>query len=62
MVIGLGMTEPNAGSAVTDLTTKAVQDGKGFRVSGSKVFTSNSPDADIFLIYVSLMPLASPYS
>ncbi len=52
MVIGLGMTEPNAGSAVTDLTTKATQDGKGFRVSGSKVFTSNSPDADIFLIYV----------
>ena len=52
VVIGLGMTEPNAGSAVTDLTTKAVKDGKGFRVSGSKVFTSNSPDADIFLIYV----------
>ena len=52
MVIGLGMTEPNAGSAVTDLITKAVKDGKGFRVSGSKVFTSNSPDADIFLIYV----------
>ncbi len=52
MVIGLGMTEPNAGSAVTDLTTKATQDGKGLRVSGSKVFTSNSPDADIFLIYV----------
>ena len=52
MVIGLGMTEPNAGSAVTDLTTKATQDGTGFRVSGSKVFTSNSPDADIFLIYV----------
>ena len=52
MVIGLGMTEPNAGSAVTDLTTKAVKDSKGFRVSGSKVFTSNSPDADIFLIYV----------
>ncbi len=50
--IGLGMTEPNAGSAVTDLTTKAVEDGNGFRVSGSKVFTSNSPDADIFLIYV----------
>ena len=52
MVIGLGMTEPNAGSSLTDLTTKATQDGTGFRVSGSKVFTSNSPDADIFLIYV----------
>ena len=52
LVIGLGMTEPNAGSAVTDLTTKAVKDGDGYRVSGSKVFTSNSPDADIFLVYV----------
>jgi hypothetical protein len=52
IVIALGMTEPNAGSAVTDLTTKAVEDGEGFRVSGSKVFTSNSPDADIFLVYV----------
>ena len=52
IVIALGMTEPNAGSAVTDLTTKAVEDGDGFRVSGSKVFTSNSSDADIFLVYV----------
>ena len=46
------MTEPNAGSAVTDLKTRAVKDGDGFRVTGSKVFTSNSPDADIFLVYV----------
>ena len=52
IVIGLGMTEPNAGSAVTDLATKATSDGDGFRVSGSKIFTSNSPDADIFLVYV----------
>jgi len=52
IVIALGMTEPNAGSAVTDLTTKATPDGDGFRVSGSKIFTSNSPDADIFLVYV----------
>ena len=52
IVIALGMTEPNAGSAVTDLTTKAISDGDGFRISGSKIFTSNSPDADIFLVYV----------
>ena len=52
IVIALGITEPNAGSAVTDLTTKAVEDVEGFRVSGSKVFTSNSTDADIFLVYV----------
>ena len=52
IVIALGMTEPNAGSAVTDLTTKAIPYGDGFRISGSKIFTSNSPDADIFLVYV----------
>ena len=52
IIIGLGMTEPNAGSAVTDLTTKATPNDDGYRVSGSKVFTTNSPDADIFLVYV----------
>jgi len=52
MIIALGMTEADAGSAVTDLTTTAQPDGEGFRVTGGKVFTSNSPDADLFLVYV----------
>ena len=52
MIIALGMTEADAGSAVTDLTTIAQPDGDGFRVTGGKVFTSNSPDADLFLVYV----------
>ncbi len=51
-IIALGMTEAEAGSAVTDLTTRARPDGEGFRVSGGKVFTSNSPDADLFLVYL----------
>jgi hypothetical protein len=51
-IIALGMTESEAGSAVTDLSTKAVPDGDGFRITGGKVFTSNSPDANLFLIYV----------
>jgi alkylation response protein AidB-like acyl-CoA dehydrogenase len=50
-VIGLGMSEPEAGSAVTDLATSARPDGKGFRLKGSKVFTSHSAEADIFLVY-----------
>lgn len=50
-VMGLGMTEPGAGSAVTDLETKAVPDGKGFRLTGGKVFTSHSAEADTFLVY-----------
>jgi alkylation response protein AidB-like acyl-CoA dehydrogenase len=51
-IIALGMTEAEAGSAATDLTTRAVPDGEGYRITGGKVFTSNSPDANLFLIYV----------
>ena len=35
-VICVGMTEPEAGSAVTDLKTTATPDGEGFRVNGEK--------------------------
>ncbi|MBM3600729.1 MAG: acyl-CoA dehydrogenase [Alphaproteobacteria bacterium] len=55
-LIALGMSEPEAGSAVTDLTTTATPDGSGFRVTGSKVFTTNSADAALFLIYVRFGP------
>src|SRR6185312_9470532 len=41
-VICVGMTEPDAGSAVTDLKTTAAPDGDGFRVNGSKVFTTHA--------------------
>jgi alkylation response protein AidB-like acyl-CoA dehydrogenase len=52
IVIALGMTEADAGSAVTDLATAATKDGDGYRVNGGKIFTSNSPVADLFLVYV----------
>ncbi|MCC7276556.1 MAG: acyl-CoA dehydrogenase family protein [Alphaproteobacteria bacterium] len=55
-LIAIGMTEPEAGSAVTDLKTTATPDGDGFRVDGTKVFTTNSPDATLFLIYVRFGP------
>ena len=56
MVLSLGMTEPDAGSAVTDLTTSARSDGAGYRIDGTKVFSTFSPDAAIFLIYVRYGP------
>jgi alkylation response protein AidB-like acyl-CoA dehydrogenase len=56
MVLSLGMTEPEAGSAVTDLTTSARPDGAGFRLDGTKVFSTFSPDAAIFLVYVRYGP------
>ena len=51
-LMAVAMSEPEAGSAVTDLKTTATPDGEGFRINGTKVFTTNSPDADLFLVYV----------
>ncbi len=55
-LIAVGMTEPEAGSAVTELKTTATPDGGGFRVNGAKCFTSHSPEADFFLVYLRYGP------
>ena len=55
-LISVGMTEPEAGSAVTDLATSATPDGDGFRVNGSKVFSTHAPYADVILAYVRFGP------
>ncbi len=55
-VIAVGMTEPGAGSAVTDLATRATRDGKGWRINGSKIFTTHSAYADLILAYVRFGP------
>jgi alkylation response protein AidB-like acyl-CoA dehydrogenase len=55
-VIAVGMTEPDAGSAVTDLKTSATRDGAGWRVNGSKIFTTHSAYAELFLVYVRFGP------
>ncbi len=55
-VISVGMTEPDAGSAVTDLRTSATPDGDGYRIIGSKIFTTHSAYADVILAYVRFGP------
>ena len=55
-VISVGMTEPEAGSAATELKTSATPDGDGYRVNGSKIFTTHSPYADLLLAYVRYAP------
>jgi len=55
-VISVGMTEPEAGSAVTDLKTTATPDGEGWRINGSKVFVTHSAYADVILAYVRFGP------
>ena len=55
-VICVGMTEPEAGSAVTDLTTTATPDGDGHRINGTKVFTTHAQYAEVMIVYVRFGP------
>lgn len=55
-LIALGMSEPEAGSAVTELKTSASRDGEHYVINGSKVFSTHSPDASLFLVYVRFGP------
>ncbi len=55
-LISLGMTEPDAGSAVTELRTTARAEGDEYVLNGSKIFSTHSPEADLFLIYVRFGP------
>jgi alkylation response protein AidB-like acyl-CoA dehydrogenase len=56
MVMSLGISEPDAGSAATELKTSARPDGAHYVINGSKVFSTFSGDAAIFLVYVRYGP------
>jgi len=55
-ILGLGMSEPGAGSAVTELATSAKKVDGGFLINGSKIFSTHSPEASVFLVYVRFGP------
>ena len=55
-ILGLGMSEPGAGSAVTELATSAKRVDGGYLINGSKVFSTHSPEAGLFLVYVRFGP------
>jgi alkylation response protein AidB-like acyl-CoA dehydrogenase len=56
LLMSLGMSEPGAGSAVTELTTSATADGGDWLINGTKVFSTHSADADVYLVYVRFGP------
>ena len=55
-LICLGMSEPEAGSAVTELKTSARREGDEYVINGTKVFSTHGLEADLFLIYVRFGP------
>jgi alkylation response protein AidB-like acyl-CoA dehydrogenase len=49
-LIAFGLTEPNAGSDVSGLKTKAVKDGDDYIINGTKTFISHADVADVVCI------------
>ena len=46
-----GLSEPGAGSDAAALATRAVPDGNAWRLTGRKIWTSNSPVADYCIVF-----------
>ena len=46
-----GLTEPNAGSDASMISTTAERDGAGWIISGRKIWTSNAPIADYCVVF-----------
>ena len=49
-----GLTEPNSGSDPASMSTKAVAENGGYRVTGAKMWITNSPIADVFVVWGTL--------
>ncbi|WDE11269.1 acyl-CoA dehydrogenase [Thalassomonas haliotis] len=49
-----GLTEPNSGSDPASMATKAVAVDGGYRISGTKMWITNSPIADVFIVWAKL--------
>ena len=46
-----GLTEPDAGSDPAGMKTRAVKIDGGYKLTGSKMWISNSPIADVFIVW-----------
>jgi acyl-CoA dehydrogenase len=53
------LTEPDAGSDPSTLTTSARQDGDEWVITGSKRYITNAPSADVFMVFARTDPEVS---
>ena len=54
ILFAVGMTEPEAGTALTDLKTRGVLDKDHFVINGQKRFITGGGDADVYIVYIRL--------
>jgi acyl-CoA dehydrogenase len=55
-IAAFAITEPGAGTDAGALALRAERDGKGYRLTGTKVFISNAPDADVYTLFARTTP------
>ena len=48
------LSEPAAGSDAFALTSRAIKDGNGYRLSGRKLWITNAAEAEIFLVFATV--------
>jgi isovaleryl-CoA dehydrogenase len=53
---GMGMSEPGAGSDALGMSTKAVREGDGYLINGSKTWITNGPTGEVFYVYAKTGP------
>ncbi|KAJ2700316.1 hypothetical protein FB645_005041 [Coemansia sp. IMI 203386] len=51
LIGAFGLTEPNHGSDPAGMETTAKRDGSVYRLNGSKMWITNSPIADVFIVW-----------
>ena len=56
ILTAIAVTEPDAGSDVAGIRTRAVRDGDGWRINGSKMFITNGGTANLVFVAVKTNP------